>query len=267
MEAAQDDAIAKVIAPIVDTQPDDTFTLTFEDELPDPTIPTNNVNDKNGTQRHVLSLIIDDVGYNMQALRRLIALPYTVAVSVLPDSPHAKEAAQMAYQHGITVMLHMPMETTNPKYQKKMEDFYLHTAMSKSVFTQVFEDALAKVPHAIGVNNHMGSALTADMKSMQWLMELCQKHGLFFIDSRTSAQSVAANVAQDAHIPWNARDIFLDNSVQEKDLQHAWDSAMGCIKRNDSCIMLAHPHPESIAFLEQQTLNPQTFVNIQSILR
>ncbi len=267
---ANDDSIAKVIAPMVnkhEKQAEEKFTLTFEDELPNPTTPTNNANDNSDEQRHVLSIIIDDVGYNMQALRRLIALPYTVAVSVLPDSPHAKEAAQMAYQHGLPVMLHMPMETTNPKYQKKMEAFYLHTAMSKSVFTQVFEDALAKVPHVIGVNNHMGSALTADKKSMQWLMELCQKHGLFFIDSRTSAKSVAANVAQDEHIPWNARDIFLDNSVQENDLQHAWDSAMGCIKRNDSCIMLAHPHPETLSFLEAQSLGTQSFISIEKLLR
>lgn len=266
MEAIQNDAIATVIAPIVDAQPDDTFTLTFEDELPEPTTPIDHTHAQH-TPRHVLSLIIDDVGYNMQALRRLIALPYAITVSILPDSPYAKEAAQMAYQHGIPVMLHMPMETTNPKYQKKMEAFYLHTAMSKPVFTQVFEDALAKVPHVIGINNHMGSALTADKKSMQWLIELCKKHGLFFIDSRTSAQSVAAKVAQDAGIPWEARDIFLDNSIQEDDLQHAWDAAMSCIKRNDACIMLAHPHPESITFLEKQTLNPQIFVSITSVLR
>ncbi len=266
MEAAQDDAIATVIAPIMDTQPDAAFTLTFEDELPEPTTPIDHTQAQHAP-RHILSLIIDDVGYNMQALRRLIALPYAITVSILPDSPYAKEAAQMAYQHGIPVMLHMPMETTNPKYQKKMEAFYLHTAMDKATFTQVFEDALAKVPHVIGVNNHMGSALTADKKSMQWLMELCKKHGLFFIDSRTSAQSVAAKVAQDAGIPWEARDIFLDNSVQEDDLQQAWDSAMGCIKRNDACIMLAHPHPESITFLEQRTLNPQTLVSITSVLR
>jgi polysaccharide deacetylase 2 family uncharacterized protein YibQ len=141
--------------------------------------------------------------------------------------------------------------------------------MSKPVFTQVFEDALAKVPHAVGVNNHMGSALTADKKSMQWLMQLAAKHGLFFIDSRTTAKSVAADMAQEAHIPWNARDIFLDNSVEKDALTQAWDSAMACVQRNDYCIMLAHPHPETLDFLEQHTqpLNQQSFVPIQDVLR
>jgi len=269
---SKEDAIAQVIAPMVNNpnhQADDTFTLTFEDELPNPTSPSVNKETHNDTKRHLLTLIIDDVGYNMQAMRRLIELPYNLVVSVLPDSPYAKQAAQMAYQHGIPVMLHMPMETTNPKYQSKMEKFYLHTAMSKSVFTQVFEDALAKVPHVVGVNNHMGSALTADAKSMRWLMQLCKKHNLFFVDSRTSSKSVAAEAAKQAGIAWNARDIFLDNSTKTEDLQHAWDSALSCTKRNDYCIMLAHPHPKTLDFLEAhaQDLDAQSFTPVQNILR
>jgi polysaccharide deacetylase 2 family uncharacterized protein YibQ len=268
---SHEDSIAQVIAPMVaeeGTQTEDTFTLTFEDELPNPTTPATDSKAQEVTKRHVLALIIDDVGYSMQALRRLIALPYPLTLSILPDAPYAKQAAQMAYQHGITVMLHMPMETTNPKYQSKMEDFYLHTTMSQPVFTQVFEDALAKVPHAVGVNNHMGSALTADKKSMQRLMQLSAKHNLFFIDSRTTAKSVAADTAQEAHIPWNARDIFLDNSVEADALTHAWDSAMACVQRNDYCIMLAHPHPETISFLEKMTAENQdiTWVDIKEVL-
>ncbi len=260
--------IAQIIEPLLD----DTYVLTFEDELPDPVFksssdeqviihPTEN--------RHVLSLVIDDVGYDLHALERLIALPYTITVSILPDAPHAKEAAMMAHQHGIQVMLHMPMQTSNPKYQQKMEKFYLHQNMDKQTFTTVFEQALAKVPYVTGVNNHMGSQLTSDPKSMQWLMALCKKHGLFFIDSRTSATSVAAKVAQQSGIFWNTRDVFLDHSVAPDALQHAWDSMLSCVKRKDSCIMLAHPHKETLNFLEKhaQGLSSQAFVSISKTLK
>jgi len=264
---AQDD-IGKIISPML---VDDTFVLTFEDELPDPVSaqrPAPNETPVRTGDEHQLALIIDDVGYDMKALRRLLALPYALTFSILPDSPHAAEAARMAHQHGLTVMLHMPMQTSNPKYQQKMERFYLHQDMDKQTFTTVFEEALAKVPHVVGINNHMGSRLTEDTKSMQWLAELCKKHNLFLIDSRTSSASVAAQVANDAGIAWNERDIFLDHSVKAEALQHAWESALSCMKRNEHCLMLAHPHNETLDFLEQkiQDFNPQRFVPITTIL-
>ncbi|WP_051938396.1 divergent polysaccharide deacetylase family protein [Ghiorsea bivora] len=259
--------IAQVIAPLLD----DTYVLTFEDELPDPVFKssTKQVSVHPAENRHVLSLIIDDVGYDLHALERLIALPYTITVSILPDSPHAKEAAMMAHQHGIQVMLHMPMQTANPKYQQKMEKFYLHQDMDKQSFTTVFEQALAKVPYVEGVNNHMGSLLTSNPKSMQWLMELCKKHGLFFIDSRTSSSSVAAEVAQQSGILWNTRDVFLDHAVTPVSLQHAWNSMLSCVKRKDSCIMLAHPHQETLNFLKKhaQGISLQAFVSISEALK
>lgn len=259
--------IGKIIAPLL---ADDTYVLTFEDELPDPVFKEQKQTNPHPVgNRHVLSLIIDDVGYDMHALERLIALPYTITVSILPDAPHAKEAAMMAHQHGITVMLHMPMQTSNPKYQQKMEKFYLHEDMDKQTFTAVFEAALAKVPYVQGVNNHMGSQLTSNQQSMNWLMALCKKHGLFFIDSRTSATSIGAETAQQAAILWNKRDVFLDHAITPSALAHAWKSMLTCVKRKDACIMLAHPHRETLNFLENhaQGLNHQAFVPITEALK
>lgn len=261
------DDIGQVISPLLD----DTYVLTFEDELPNPTFKDSNENATihPAENRHELSLIIDDVGYDLHALERLIALPYTITVSILPDAPYAREAAMMAHQHGLTVMLHMPMQTANPKYQQKMEKFYLHQDMDKQTFTSVFEAALAKVPYVEGVNNHMGSQLTSDQRSMDWLMALCKKHNLFFIDSRTSASSVGAETAQQSGIHWNTRDVFLDHSVEASALQHAWDSMLSCVQRNDTCIMLAHPHQETLDFLENsaQGLNAQAFVTVTDTLK
>lgn len=259
-------SIGNLIAPMVEQA--DTFSLIFEDELPNPIASSDDVSKASHQDRHQIALIIDDVGYDMKALQRLLALPFTITVSILPDAPYAKQAAQMAHQHGVTVMLHMPMETTNAKYQNRMEDFYLHSAMSKPIFTQVFEEALAKVPYVVGINNHMGSALTADKKSMQWLMELSKKNGLFFIDSRTSSSSVGREVAKTSFIAWNERDIFLDHSIEAEALSHAWQSALKCAAKSDHCIMLAHPHQETLAFLENHISadDYHRFVNITKTL-
>ncbi|MDX8383815.1 MAG: divergent polysaccharide deacetylase family protein, partial [Ghiorsea sp.] len=207
-------------------------------------------------------------GYDLRALQRLIALPYQINVAILPDAPHAKKAARMAHQHGITVMLHMPMQTANPKYQQKMERFYLHNQMSKDEFRSVFEAALAKVPYVEGINNHMGSLLTSNKKYMKWLMELCKKHHIFFIDSRTAASSVAAAQAEKAGIPWNQRDVFLDHKVDPKSLQHAWHTAASCLSEKSNCIIIGHPHKETINFLEHhaQGIDTQSFVAIDTLL-
>ncbi len=268
--ARADQAVQADIAQVIKPMLDDEVTLTFEDELPDPTtITTQQASVHHMDKRHAVSLIIDDVGYDLHALERLLALPFTLTVSILPDASHAAEAARMAHQHGAVVMLHMPMQTRNPKYQNKMEKFYLHQDMSEEDFTRVFEAALAKVPYAVGVNNHMGSQLTENNKAMTWLMKLCLKHGLFFIDSRTTARSVAADVAQAQGVPWNTRDVFLDHSVAERDLQHAWNTTLNCIARNDVCVMLAHPHQETLHFLETQAikLNSSSFIPVTEALR
>lgn len=248
------------------------FELTFEDELPNP-VAEQPIHDTSAPhdKRHLLALIIDDVGYDMRALEQLLQLPFTITVSILPDAPYAEEAARMAHQHGAKVMLHMPMQTANLKYVDKMERFYLHDGMNKSQFTKVFEDALGKVPYAEGVNNHMGSKLTEHPPAMRWLMTLCEKHGLFFVDSRTSSHSVAAHIADDANIDWDSRDIFLDHSVAIEALKHAWASAHDCAARNDHCVILAHPHRETIYFLANQQENSHqyfsSFVSITQVLK
>jgi len=252
-----EEPIAQIMAPFI-TDEEESIPLTFEDVLPEPVSQPLPTQTSTHEKRHQIALIIDDVGYDLKALRRLLALPFPLTVSILPDAPYAKQAAQMAYQHGVPVMLHMPMQTANPKYTNKMEAFYLHAAMNKAIFTQVFEDALTKVPHVVGINNHMGSALTANTQAMQWLMELCKKHGLFFIDSRTSPSSVAASVARKSGIAWNARDIFLDHSLEANALQQAWKSALSCARKSDTCIMLAHPHSETLVFLEQR-IEPENY--------
>ncbi len=268
-EITSDEELSQIIAPILN---DETFI--FEDVLPDP-IPQATVTKKKEDvapvyKQHTnqqLALVIDDVGYDLHALKRLLALPFTLTVAILPDSPHAKAAAKMAHEHGITVMLHMPMQTTNPKYQQRMERFYLYKGMTKAKFTQVFEDALAKVPYVTGVNNHMGSLLTSDSQSMQWLMELCRKHKLFFVDSRTASTSVAAQEASQHGLAWNKRDVFLDHKTDLSSLQTAWSAALDCVKKKQQCIIIGHPHQETLNFLEQQTQSPELFVSVQNILK
>ncbi|MDQ6956049.1 MAG: divergent polysaccharide deacetylase family protein [Mariprofundaceae bacterium] len=206
----------------------------------------------NALKAHGIALVIDDVGYNLPALRRVLGWGIPVAIAIIPNAPYAKEAAEMAHKTGHVVMLHMPMEPANPHYRERMDDSFLRGDMSEGMVRTMLRHGLEKVPYAQGMNNHMGSFLTSMPEPMAWVMKFCQDYQLFFIDSKTSSKSVASDIAASSGLTWGSRRVFLDNSVKEDDIKQAWLSAERCAKRQGGCIVIGHPHPETLDFLERQ---------------
>ena len=198
-----------------------------------------------------IALIIDDVGYDLSALKRILALPFPIAISIIPDAPYAKKAAEMAHQAHQVVMLHMPMEPSNPHYRARMDDSFLRATMGEREVKMMLQKGFAKVPYVVGMNNHMGSLLTAMPEPMGWVMQFCRDKGIFFVDSKTSAKSVAAKVAKSYGITWASRRIFLDNSIKPKDMEKVWYLAQVCGSKQGGCIMIGHPHAETLNFLER----------------
>ncbi|MDX8407401.1 MAG: divergent polysaccharide deacetylase family protein, partial [Mariprofundaceae bacterium] len=116
---------------------------------------------------------------------------------------------------------------------------------------RTFLQNLARVPYVEGVNNHMGSHLTRLPEAMQPLMRILREEGLFFVDSKTSARSVAAQAAAAAGLPWAARQIFLDHRQDEAYMQAAWQKALACQATGHACVVIGHPHQETVDFLER----------------
>ena len=132
-----------------------------------------------------LSLIIDDLGQNLPRDRRVLALPGPVTTAVMPDTPHAAEFAREAHKAGKIVILHMPMDpATGP--------FAWHPDLPVDELAKRLNAAFKAVPYTSGINNHMGSRMTSQPQAMAWLMGNLQQRHKFFVDSRTSAQTVAA---------------------------------------------------------------------------
>ncbi len=219
------------------------------------------------TANHGLALILDDVGYNIRALRRILALSVPVAISVLPDAPHAVQSARLAHQAGQVVMLHLPMQPEDPSL--KMSDAFLLENMSKDGLRDTFLRDLAQVPYVEGVNNHMGSKLTQLESPMHQVMMQCREKGLFFVDSRTSSSSIAARVAANAGLKWASRQIFLDHIMTPEAMTAAWNHARACVHKRHRCIIIAHPRAESVAFLESHLTKEDAaqMVSIKRLLR
>ncbi|MNV58846.1 Divergent polysaccharide deacetylase [compost metagenome] len=192
-----------------------------------------------------LSLIIDDLGQNLPRDRRVLALPGPVTAAIMPDTPHATEFAREAHRAGKIVILHMPMDpATGP--------FAWHPELPVDELEKRLNAAFKMVPYTSGINNHMGSRMTAQPTAMAWLMAALQRRHKFFVDSRTSAQTVAAAQAQKISLASVSRDVFLDDERTEAAILTQLQTAISLAHKQGSAVMIGHPYPQTLAVLERE---------------
>lgn len=196
-----------------------------------------------------ISIIIDDLGYQLAAGRRAIELPGPLAYAVLPATPRGRVLAEAAHDRGKEVLLHLPLQAVD--HEGPDEPGGITLDMSRGVFAAQFSAALDSVPFAIGVSSHRGSLLTRHPGHMAWLMqEIRQRDGLFFIDSFTTHHSVALRIAQETGVAAAKRDVFLDNERSAAALEKSFARLKQLAARRGVAVGIGHPYPETIAFLE-----------------
>ena len=198
-----------------------------------------------------IAIIIDDLGYQLGAGQRTIALPGPVACAILPGSPRGRALANAANANGKEVLVHLPMQAVD--HDGRVETTHLSLDMSRSRFSTTFNEAMAAVPHAIGVNNHRGSLLTRHPGHMLWLMEEITAHeGLFFIDSYTTHESVALQIASEAGVNAKKRDVFLDSDPSLETLAREFERLKALARKQGSAIAIGHPYEATLTFLEKE---------------
>ncbi len=198
-----------------------------------------------------IAIIIDDLGYQLTAGRRAIALPGPVACAILPGAPRARQLANAANDNGKEVLLHLPMQAV--ENAGRVEDTRMTLDMSRGSFATTFEAAFDSVPHAIGINNHRGSLLTRHPGHMRWLMEeLLARDGLFFVDSFTTHESVALQIANETGVQAMKRDVFLDPDRSAATLQHEFERLKSLATKRGSAVAIGHPYAATLAMLERE---------------
>ena len=196
-------------------------------------------------------IIIDDLGYQFAAGQRAIALPGPVSFAVLPATPNGRALAHAAYAQGKEVLLHLPLESVG--HSGPTEPGGITLDMDQAAFTSAFDAALESVPHAIGVSSHRGSLLTRHPGHMQWLMhEISARDGMFFLDSFTTHQSVAMQVAAEAGVAATRRHVFLDNDRSPAAIGREFERLTRLANQNGVAVGIGHPYPETLAFLERR---------------
>jgi polysaccharide deacetylase 2 family uncharacterized protein YibQ len=201
-----------------------------------------------------LAIILDDMGHDRAAADSLLALPFPLTISILPHLPLSAEVAEEAYRRGDQILLHLPMEPEaegeNPEGVTP-EEIELRVGMNPDQVNSALEGMLETVPHAAGVNNHQGSRATADLPLMQALMPALRDRNLFFIDSRTTAATVAYDEARRAGVPTASRKVFLDDTPSKQAIVSQLQLAARDATRDGSAIAIGHPRPATVAALAQ----------------
>lgn len=197
-----------------------------------------------------IALIIDDLGNRREAGQRAIELPGPVACAFLPYGHFTRQLAQRAHSRGKEVMLHLPMQSVNHDASDRGE---LVLDMTQHQFTRTLADGLAAVPHVSGINNHRGSLITRHPGHMTWLMQAMLSHGgLFFVDSRTTAATVARRIAAEYRVPSTERNVFLDNDRQPDAVQAEFRRLIGIAQRDGVALGIAHPYPDTLDILARE---------------
>jgi polysaccharide deacetylase 2 family uncharacterized protein YibQ len=189
-----------------------------------------------------LALIIDDGGYNIDNLRGILRLGVPMTFAILPNTPHTREAASLVHQNGGEVMLHLPME---PKDESRyaLEKDMVKSEMSSPVIQRILRDGLRQIPHVRGVNPHMGSKATEDLRVMEALMDVLKDEGLYYIDSHTTPSSQGLKTARRRGIPSAQNDKFIDAVKKPELLREAIRAAIIQAKREGAAVAIGHLDP------------------------
>jgi polysaccharide deacetylase 2 family uncharacterized protein YibQ len=199
-------------------------------------------------QPPIVSIIVDDLG-DRPADRAVLELPPAVALSVLPHTPHGAALARAGAERGHEVLLHLPMEALRPQ---RPHPGTLTADLDRQTFLQTLFENLASVPGVRGVNNHMGSRLTRQPEAMRWVMAALKAYGgLYYVDSRTTHETVAFQVAGDFGLRRAERDRFLDNVVDRDAIRAELLALVEEARAKGSALAIGHPHPETLAVLAQ----------------
>ncbi len=189
-----------------------------------------------------LAIVIDDFGNGMNGTEDMLQLPVKFTAAVMPFMPTTKQDAEEAHRRGHDVIVHMPMEP-NKGLKSWLGPGAITTDLSDDEIRKRVEDAIDNVPHAIGMNNHMGSKVTADERVMRIVLGVCKERGLFFLDSRTTFKTVVPKVAEEIGLPIVSNHVFLDDVYTEQHIAKQVTELRKQLKSRGDCVTIGHVGP------------------------
>jgi polysaccharide deacetylase 2 family uncharacterized protein YibQ len=190
----------------------------------------------------LVAIIIDDLGYDKHIARQLSKLNGKLTFSILPYSPFQTEIIRLSKDRGIETMLHLPMEPIEYPKVDPGPGALLTSMMPDQLIHQLNKN-LNALPDVKGVNNHMGSKMTAESGQMYQIFSILKKKNLYFVDSRTSSQTLCKPSARLLQIQFAQRDVFLDHIQETQFIRKQINKLIRIARRNGYAVGIGHPHP------------------------
>jgi polysaccharide deacetylase 2 family uncharacterized protein YibQ len=194
-----------------------------------------------------MAIVIDDLGGSEEVVQRLLDLKEDFTFSILPHLEKSAKIATLLHDRQKEVLLHLPMEPQGNEYPGKGA---ITMNMTPDRIQRTIEQDLQTVPHAVGVNNHMGSRLTANPEKMQTVLHTLRRHNLFFLDSRTTSRTVAYKTAQQLGLKSAERKVFLDVVPQYDFVQNQLRELASLAEQGEPAIAIGHPKEVTLRALK-----------------
>ncbi|MFA6955510.1 MAG: divergent polysaccharide deacetylase family protein [Thermoanaerobaculia bacterium] len=227
----------------------DSETEAFEEV--EPGVPPKPAAAPQSTGEKRIVLILDDVGFENQPLEEAASIDAALTFAVIPTAPHARRAASMLSARGFEILCHLPMEPLDFPRQSPGPEAILVSLTNEEIRRRTLE-GLRAVPEAVGVNNHMGSRATRDRRVMENVASVLKDEGVFFIDSRTAGNSLAAAVVGAGSVPVAARDVFLDDDPREIAVRRQLKELVRIADRKSYAVGIGHVYPSTVRVLIEE---------------
>ena len=199
-------------------------------------------------ERPKIALIVDDVGYDLERALELLNLRRTMTISIFPKLKYSRHIAEVAHDMGYEVMMHLPME---PGEKLRRNPGFITLEMTEKEIRWVLDRNFRSVPFLVGVNNHQGSKMTRDPEAMARVMKYLAQKDVFFIDSRTTSDSIAYKTAKAFGLRAAENDVFLDNEKEVEYIKQRVEVLMQEARRKGKAIGVCHVHPATTQALSQ----------------
>lgn len=197
-----------------------------------------------------LAIVIDDLGYRKNDLK-IFNMDTNINVAIIPSSPHALDRDRRAFEQNRDILIHMPMDSG----KKPIEPEVIKIGMDQQKIRHLIDYAKKRVPHAVGLNNHMGAQGTSNAKLMEDFASVFKYENKFVLDSVTTGRSYLAKKTKAAGIKTLRRNIFLDHVNDEASINAAFDLAIRMARKKGAAIAIGHPRIHTIRVLQQRLAN------------
>jgi polysaccharide deacetylase 2 family uncharacterized protein YibQ len=197
-----------------------------------------------------IAIIIDDLGWNREIAGEILAIDVPISLSIIPGLPYSTKIAEDAGKKKRDVLVHLPMESHN-NYQNTRAADVLKTEMSRDTLERKTAELLSSVPYSVGANNHMGSKFTENREAMRIVLNILKSKNLFFVDSRTTADTVAYTLAKELKIKTAQRNVFLDNAKDKDSIKKEIQRLIALSQKNDDAIAIGHPEKNTVAAIKE----------------